>query len=693
MINGGMWQAKEMRCYRLRVKNMDLLLSIIVLLVLLLVSNIVSHYLPMIPTALTQIALGILFAVFVEEISFELDTEWFLLLFVAPLLFNDGRRFPRDELWKMRWPILANAFILVFLTTIIGGYFVHWLIPSIPLAAAFALAAILSPTDPVAVNGIAERIYLPPIILRLVRGESLINDASGLIAFNYAVAAVVTGYFSLNEAALDFLYVVTVGAVSGIIVGLLLVGLRRSLRRQGIVDVTFYSLLQLVTPFIIYYAAEAFLHASGVIAVVAAGIIHSSIKERAGIRNADEQVVTEHMWSIILFVLNGVVFLLLGLSIPSAMKETVENPAISNWLIIGYILSIGIVIMLIRMVWTYCYMGLEFILSKEGSAKPSLKVSILTGLTGVRGAITMAGVLSLPYFVASGGLFPERSLTIMLAGGVILLTLIAAAILLPMFSKREATMSPDTPSYDRYKIRLLRAAVERIEEETTKDNQDAAFELIGEYKRLIEQIRYDNKEDKRIREMEEQLMEYRLLGLRAERKYLRECVNQGEVSQDIINRILKSLDFREEVLAHSLLSKVIFLLGQIKRKSGYTDRVTANEHEQYAQMQELQIKAAKAAIEKLAGIKAESGDTESIKIVIGEYERFLERWKDTRTDNMRTRMKLDEQKEELRFKALEIERSTIQGMYEEGQINRETAKKLRRFINDVESLLLQETEE
>ena len=147
------------------------------------------------------------------------------------------------------------------------------------------------------------------------------------------------------------------------------------------------------------------------------------------------------------------------------------------------------------------------------------------------------------------------------------------------------------------------------------------------------------------------------------------------------------------MLAHSLLSKVTFLLGQIKRKSGYTDRVTANEHDQYAQMQELQIKAAKAAIEKLAGIRAESGDTESIKIVIGEYERFLERWKDTRTDNMRTRMKLDEQKEELRFKALEVERSTIQGMYEEGQINRETAKKLRRFINDVESLLLQETEE
>lgn len=673
---------------------MDLLLSIIVLLVLLLVSNIISHYLPMIPTALTQIALGILFAVFVKEISFELEAEWFLLLFVAPLLFNDGRRFPREELWRMRWPILANAFILVFLTTIIGGYFIHWLIPSIPLAAAFALAAILSPTDPVAVNGIAERIYLPPVILRLVRGESLINDASGLIAFNYAVAAVVTGYFSLSEAALDFVYVVSAGAVSGIIVGLLLVGLRRSLRRQGIVDVTFYSLLQLVSPFIIYYAAEGLLHASGVIAVVAAGIIHSSVKERAGIRNADEQVVTEHMWSIILFVLNGVVFLLLGLSIPSAMKETVENPAISNWLIIGYILAIGLVIMLIRMIWTYCYMGIEFVLSKGGTAKPSVKVSILTGLTGVRGAITMAGVLSLPYFVASGALFPERSLTIMLAGGIILLTLVAAAILLPMFSKKDSAGSTvQIPPYDQYKIRLLRAAVKKIEEETTEENQAAAFELVGEYKRVIEQIRYDNREDERINEMEQELMDYRITGLRTERKYLRECINQGQVSPEIISRLLKSLDLREEVLAHSLLSKVMIVIGQFKRKYWYTDRASANQADDYAKMQELQMNAARAAIDKLSKIRENGGDSESLNVVIREYERFIEKWKRTQTDDMRTRMMRDEQKEELRFKALEVERSTIQGMYEEGQINRETAKYLRRFINDVESLLLQETEE
>ncbi len=182
---------------------MEILMTILLLLVCLILSNVVSHYMPYIPTALIQIAFGIAIALAFEEFRLEIRTDWFLLLFVAPLLYNDGRHFPRDELWRLKAPIFGNAIVLVLLTTIGGGMFIHWMIPDVPIGAAFALAAILSPTDPVAVNGIAKRIHLPDNVLNLVRGESLINDASGLVAFNYAVASVVTGYFSLHEAILD----------------------------------------------------------------------------------------------------------------------------------------------------------------------------------------------------------------------------------------------------------------------------------------------------------------------------------------------------------------------------------------------------------------------------------------------------------------------------------------------------------
>lgn len=678
---------------------MDLLISILILLTLLLISNIISHYLPSIPTALTQIAFGLLFATFVKDITFDLKAEWFLLLFIAPLLFNDGKRFPREELWKMRAPILGNAFILVFLTTIIGGYFIHWLVPTIPLAAAFALAAILSPTDPVAVNGIAERIYLPQGVLRLVRGESLINDASGLIAFNYAVAAVVTGYFSITEAATDFIYVVIVGAIAGTLLGFLASFIRYSLRRQGISDVTFYSLFQFLTPFIIYLISEEFLHASGVIAVVAAGIVHSIMREKTEFRNAEEQVVTENMWSIILFILNGIVFLLLGLNIPSSMRETFQNPFINNWLVLGYILAIGIVIMIIRIGWAYCFMWLEYkvIRSKE-TVKPSFKLAVLTGLTGVRGTVTMAGVLSMPYFVANGGPFPERSLIVFLASGVILFTLLAATIFLPLLSRKSGQSENEAIKEfhnARIRIKILRSAIRRVEEEMDSKNQSVALELMGEYRKMIDQIRYQYKNQEIIVKSQRSIIELRLLGLRAERKYIHELAKDDNINEEIILRLEKSLDYRENLLTEKFRSQFIALMGQGYRKWKYyirrfrsnrkTSKVFINN------MQDIQINASYAAIRKLEEYGRETKNPR-VNTIIYDYKRVIEHLKNDENLN-RLEEKRVQLKEELRFKAIESERAEIQKMYEEGQINRELAQDMRRFVNDVESVLLQTIEE
>ncbi|MEJ1318131.1 cation:proton antiporter [Latilactobacillus sakei] len=148
------------------------------------------------------------------SVEIPLRTDWFMLVFVAPLLFNDGRRFPKRELWALRGPIIGNAIFLVFVTTLIGGLAIHLLVPKLPLVASFALAAILSPTDPMAVQSISEQADLPPRVLHLVSGESLINDASGLISFKYGIAVAVTGYFSIQQAAGDFLYISIVGAIA-----------------------------------------------------------------------------------------------------------------------------------------------------------------------------------------------------------------------------------------------------------------------------------------------------------------------------------------------------------------------------------------------------------------------------------------------------------------------------------------------
>ncbi|KOO48052.1 Na+/H+ antiporter [Viridibacillus arvi] len=674
---------------------MDLLITILLLLVCLLLSNVIGHYIPFIPTALIQIALGILLAIFANEMTLQLESEWFLLLFVAPLLYNDGRNFPREDLWRMRAPILGNAIILVLLTTLGGGYFIHWLIPDIPLAAAFALAAILSPTDPVAVNGIAKRIQIPEKILNLVRGESLINDASGLVAFKFAVAAVVTGYFSIKEALFEFTYTFLAGAILGLILGVIITQLRFTLRKKGIHDVVFHSLLQLLTPFIIYLIAEDVFHASGVIAVVVGGIIHALVKDHTETLIAEEQLITENTWSIVLFILNGVVFLLLGLNIPLSMTETLENPSMNNWKIIGYSIAIGFVILGIRFIWSYAFSYYEY--KKDAIQeieKPSLKTSLLTSLTGVRGAVTMAGVLSLPLLVDNGDLFPERSLILFLASSVILFTLLIATIFLPLLIDEEEVLEirEGKLTFNEAKKRLLIASIRKINSVMTEENQTVAFELIDEYKLMFNQIDVElNAEKLASKERKQQIKGLRLLGLKAEKEYIERTQKEQNLDPDIYSACQAAFKEREKNISNPNRPKVIAILYRIllhwrtsrKRYSLNKDKRI----EYFRQKKELRMRALGAGIDALEQHAKSEENPDLANSIIYEYRKIMDRMKQSVTQNSERR---DEIKEELRALLIETERMEIQKMYEAGEIERAEEKELRRFVNYIESISLYE---
>jgi monovalent cation/hydrogen antiporter len=672
---------------------MNLLTTVLLLLVCLLISNVISHYIPFIPTALIQIVLGIIIALSFRNIKVKIESEWFMLLFVAPLLYNDGRRFQLKELWKLRRPILGNAIFLVLLTAIGGGYFIHWMIPKIPIAAAFALAAILSPTDPVAVNGIAKRIQIPENILNLVRGESLINDASGLVAFNYAVAAVVTESFSLKEAVLDFIYMFSMGAILGIIFGMLIMWIKYALRKSGIIDVTFHSLMQILVPFIIYIITEELLHASGVIAVVIAGIIHSLISERTETIVPNEKIVTENIWSIIIFTLNGIVFILLGLNIPSSMGETVVDPNIGNWLALGYVIAIGLVILGIRFIWSILFSYYQYNFVKtEHTDKPSLKTSLLVSLTGVRGAVTMAGVLSIPYFSMSGRAFPERSLILFLAAGVILFTLISATVLLPILSNKAAKEGEILNNMYLTEIRkkLIQESIKKIRLEMNEENEAAAYELMSEYKLMYKKIdRYGDFRE--TQDYQNEITKIRLLGVKAERKYIHDIRDNKEIDPKILSIFESSLDYREEVLSNSVFTGYKHVLEETFR--GFTHFKA-----QYIKSEEIsvdklraarniQLGAFKAAIKALEEYSSKGGRADIANVVILDYKRMINKLKSA---NLQYNDKKEEQKEELRIKVIDFERCQIRAMYELGEISNKQAKELRRFINYIESVTLYE---
>jgi Na+/H+ antiporter len=674
------------------------LLTIILLLMLgLLISNVVGHYIPSIPTALTQIAFGVIVALGIGNYTFEIGAEWFLLLFVAPLLYNDGRHFSREELWGMRSQIFGNAFILVILTTILCGFVINRLIPAIPMAAAFALAAILSPTDPVAVNGIAKKIRVPEKVMALVRGESLINDASGLVAFKYAIAAAVTGYFSLREAVLDFSYTFLIGAVAGIFLGLLITFVRFRLRKSGINDPVFHSLLQIMTPFGIYMVTEHVLHASGVIAVVAAGIIHSIVREHTETHMAEEQLLTENTWSIVLFVLNGFVFILLGMDIPSAMLDTISNPDLGNWLAFGYVAVIGFTVLAIRFVWSFGNKALNYYFRKRsGEEKPDIKEALITTLAGVRGAVTMAGVLTVPAVLGNGETFPARSLLIFIAAGVILLLLILAMVFLPLLCKKEAPAGGAGEHTDLTgaKNKLLMSAIKKIKAETNAENEFAALQLINEYTHSFQRNLSEQKSNEQHAEhYSRKTNEAQLLALNLQRKYIKNLWDNDEIDIMVFDTLTRFLDYREGTLDNNLHFGIFFLkraMRDIGRVGGKHHRHNVAGLDNLHIVRDIQMRAMAEAVKGLEEYAKTQEQPEYVYTVLLDYEKMLQAFKRT---GDRYNDRLERQKEELRFKVLDAERSEIRRMYEAGEINAVQEKELRRFANHIESIILYEHNE
>ncbi|MCT4780824.1 MULTISPECIES: Na+/H+ antiporter [Exiguobacterium] len=667
---------------------METLSLILLMLALIILTQVLGHYIRFIPTALIQIVVGTIAALLISGLKIEVESEWFLLLFIAPLLYNDSSHFPRDELWKMRAAIFGNAIVLVLLTTVIGGYFINWLVPVIPVAAAFALAAILSPTDPIAVNGIAKRVQIPEQILNLVRGESLINDASGLVAFSYAVAAVVTGYFSIQQATTEFVYMFAVGAVVGLAISVAMNWLKMKLRRTGIEDVVFYALLQILTPFIIFFVAEEILHASGVIAVVTGGILHALIKERTETFFAQEQTLTDNIWTMIAYILNGIIFLLLGLTLPEATREIFADDAINNWRLMSFVIEIGTVILLIRLIWTMFFNWFDHrFLKKADHRKPSFKQDVITTLVGVRGTITMVGVLSLPFVTESGEGFPERSLIIFLAAGVIIFTLVLATILLPLLNRGEADAQPEL-DLNSYKQRMVKRAITEIKQVVQEENSTVAFDLLNEYHVMLRLLRAQEKSEEELTHFNQQLKKLRLEAVQWERNFTKQFLQEHKTPDQLKKEVFRSIDNRREAIDKEarfrLLQPIRKILWKRKRSNMSSDQLihlTQVEHELYEQVMT-------GVITRLEGCRGDY-PPDVVQSVLEFYKRL--RFKHTRWSSpVGGKADVDQQKEELCLRAIEVQRQEIASMSKEGDLSGEEEKELRRFIHYIESVVLYE---
>jgi CPA1 family monovalent cation:H+ antiporter len=534
---------------------------VLVLLLAVVVSGAISRIVPFtVPAPLVQIALGAAIGL-AADWRVELDPELFFFLFLPPLLFLDGWRIPKDELFKDISTVVELALGLV-ITTVLGmGLFIHWMIPTMPLAVAFALAAVVSPTDPIAVSAIAARVPIPRRMMHILEGESLLNDASGLVCLRFAIAAALTGTFSASEAALNFLWVALGGLVIGVAVTMAVSWTKHRVSRRFGEEVGSQILVSLLIPFGSYLLAEHF-HCSGILAAVAAGVT-MSFAEISRQALPATRMRRNSVWDMIQFTANGVIFVLLGEQLPAILHgaaATVEQAGHqhASWLAV-YVLAITLALAALRFVWVWVSLRLTLLRRRvQGGTgeSPEWRLVAAMSFAGVRGAITLAGVLTLPLLGADGSPFPARDLAIFLAAGVIVTSLIIASIGLPLLLR--GLKMPGNPSAraeeDAARVAAAEAAIceiERVQHELAAGRTDAhvyaaaGARIMDLYRDRIEARSQEGEAAEAAQREGAIERELRLAGFRAERAAIFRSTRERNLGSATATKLVRELDLLE----------------------------------------------------------------------------------------------------------------------------------------------------
>jgi Na+/H+ antiporter len=544
---------------------MTIVFTVLILLLGVALSGIVARILPIrLPAPLFQIALGAVLALPVFGLKLSFDPELFLLLFIPPLLFADGWRIPKREFFRLAPAILALALGLVLFTVVGVGYFIHWLVPAISLPVAFALAAVLSPTDAVAVSSIVGKGRLPSRLQHLLEGEALMNDASGLVAFKFAIAAALTGAFSLWDASTRFLLIAAGGLAVGTALGWSAGWAQRQIERVSGDEPGIQVVLLILLPFAAYIFAEHF-EMSGILSAVAAGMT-MTYNQGLGSASSATRMQSQSLWAMLEFVFNGMTFLLLGMQLPGvvdmAHADAVAAGNVPVWHLFAYIGAITLVLVTLRFVWVWVTQHFRsFRRAMRGHAhivKPDWRLVLVTSLSGVRGSITMAGVMSVPLLLADGTPFPGRDLLIFLAMGVILCSLLGAVVTLPLLLR---LLPPEQGNAHQQELRsaglrVANAAIRAIERRqgdvcVTLEPDDAAVyrelsaTITGAYRRRAESMGEDEEvleRAKRARGFERNL---RLVGVRAERAELHRMRERDVINDETMRDMMRETDLVE----------------------------------------------------------------------------------------------------------------------------------------------------
>jgi CPA1 family monovalent cation:H+ antiporter len=441
-----------------------------------------------------------------------ISPDLIFLIFLPPLLYESAWYTSWPNFWKMRLPIILHGFGLVIVTSVIIAYLSEKLIPRFTLSIGLLLGGIISPPDAVAASSVLKYFKIPKKVKTVLEGESLVNDAASLTVFRFAVAAVISGTFVVEKAATAFVTV----TVMGIFIGLLIAQIIFYIHKLFSTTENIATALTLITPYIMYLSAEHF-HYSGVLAVVSGGLFLSARSKE--ILNHKARLQSTSVWHTLAFVLNGLIFILIGLQLPYIISE-LKYYSIQDGIRYGLVISVLIIV--IRLIWLFATTYIPIWLSRkfrESPLRPNWKEVFLVGWAGMRGVISLASALAIPITLAGGREFPERDLVLFISFVVILVTLVFQGLSLPWIIKRlnlseDIREIPMDVQSQQIHLKLMKLSLVRLKEKhgnLIKSNmlvqtlQQKLENEVGFAKLNIESLKMTEDEKERVKELNQVL--------------------------------------------------------------------------------------------------------------------------------------------------------------------------------------------
>ena len=657
---------------------------ILLLLAAVLISSVLDQVIPKVTSPLIQIVLGIVIAVLASgRISITLDSDLFLVVFIAPLLFNEAREADKTSLWKNKGSLLSYAIGLVILITLGVGFAVHLLVPSISLAAAFALGAALGPTDAVAVASVSRDADIPKRQATILQGESLLNDASGIVSFQFALAAAITGAFSLVSAVESFLLEFLGGIALGIVLGWLANLIIRQVREWGLDNTTFHVLFELFTPFIVYIIGNS-LHVSGVLCVVACGIVMSLTPQNLGPTDSRLNIVSSSVWRVLSYTLNGIVFVLLGTQLPNALGNSWNNVGINEFELVALVLLITVIMHGLRLIWS---LATELAADRRAKQKRTfgkrLRAALITTLSGAKGTITLAIMFTIPAWISTGNStvnFPNRDLLIFLASGVILVSLLLATYVVPLLAPTKDEQSHAAERDVETKIEIMRRVIEELSARQTKENHRATYEVVRQYNVRITRIQNANDID------EGSNAQLLIRTLQWEQEYLWELIDSGQVPPREGYRYLTQLARHEALVRNDKMTRAYFTyrlrrrIAALKSTFHHLRNKMPGDTEANDVRQMVRARVTSYAIGKLQHeLQRDEFPSESVSQLILEMHRTLVATTPT-APSVTAYTQREANSEDIRRQGLRIELAEIEDAYDDGRLSRACAQEMRRNV-------------